>query len=183
MTQPAALGAMRDTSFMAAEFNVLSFRNRRVPRTEWKSRFLRSALPVEHEDLFLEFLIDGLPLSEVLEVGEDIARPVDEVTDLGDYSPAEAVMQVDRLLGLAENQYGSERVWLLFCPVCHEEGCGGIGVKIDRADGKVVWSEFAWENILGDPPVVLSETQTLTFDETEYEMTLREIRSRFAGLT
>jgi hypothetical protein len=168
---------------MASHLNVLSFRPRIVQATERQRRFLRSALPAKHEDVFLDFLIDGRPLREVLEVPEDVRRPTDDVSDLSESSAAEAVLQVDRLLGVAPNQYGSERVWLLFCPVCHEEGCGGLSVKVDRRDGQVEWSNFAWDNIFENPPTILSLTQRFVFDAVAYDTALGALRARFATLT
>jgi hypothetical protein len=168
---------------MASGLNVLSFEPRVVSVTRWQPRFLRRSLVLQRDEVFLDFVVDGRPLPELLEVPEDVQRPSDDVvSDLGDSSPAEAVLQVERLLGLAPNQDGGARVWLLFCAACHDEGCGGLTVKVERDAGVVVWSEFAWESLPDEPPMILSASQRFAFGEADYDGTLKTLRAHFQAL-
>lgn len=161
--------------------NVLSFRPQTVVGVESRPRWLRRDLSVTQEATFYEFLIDGRPLTELLEAAEGIARPDQETTNLGCSMVDAALSQLDHLLGAESPGTIAQRVWLLFCPVDHDPGCGGISARITWGPQTVTWSEFGWDDDVAGPVVPLSQHQHFTFDRHQYEKDLRALRAEFSA--
>ncbi|WP_163544016.1 hypothetical protein [Occultella kanbiaonis] len=167
--------------------NVLSLAERVFEGTELRGRLLRRTLRVPVTETLLEFVIDGHPLGEAPEIEECIARPDDQATDLGERMPGTAAVQVERLLGIRPDTWEQGRVWLLFCPVCHDEGCGGVSAAIDRVGDWVIWSDFTWDNPFDQPLVRLQSLvrvsrQRFAFDATRYDALLMPLLAHYRQL-
>jgi hypothetical protein len=53
---------------------------------------------------------------------------------------------VDRLLLTSEADFPNERRSLFVCAECGDLGCGAVTLSVTRVGGKVVWSDFGYEN-------------------------------------
>jgi hypothetical protein len=83
------------------------------------------------------FAINGRPLSELIEIRDDIC-----VLDL---QPDLSRAYVKQLLMRAPSEFASGRVPLYVCSQCADLGCGAISVRVTEVDDCIVWSELSSE--------------------------------------
>ncbi|MGX1749146.1 hypothetical protein [Glutamicibacter protophormiae] len=85
--------------------------------------------------------------------------------------------QLQRFSGDAPGEFYPHRVWLYFCPVCFDEGCGGVSVNIQTSGEHVIWSNFCFdsepeegetEQCLLEEDDALLAVRPLIFDRTKY---------------
>ena len=86
---------------------------------------------------FLDFVIDGQPLSEL--VG-------DQISCLGWFVPEENARAVRRLLLKEPADLPNNRRTLYVCPECGDLGCGAVTLVVERAGDKIIWRDFGYEN-------------------------------------
>lgn len=144
-----------------------------------------------------DFLVDGRFLREMVFEGEDMEElEVSLLRRWGfwGFSSRVAQEQIRRLKGELPGQFFPQRVWLYFCPVCFDEGCGGVSVRIQVGADQVVWSGFrhdmpSTEDQMEafDDDDVITSVGTLLFDRVEYEAALnrtaKQLRRSFLTRT
>jgi hypothetical protein len=155
--------------------NVLTLTERRVRRITWKKRFPLFRTAQERAEVHLDFVIDGKPLRARLQEWQEADSPPEEVSLLTQAEPKLAAEQIDRLLGHRPHQYWG-RGWLLFCPACWDEGCGGMTADIRHEAGKVYWSGIGWDDSFTPDAYRIENAVDFVFDEVEYERVLLEAR-------
>jgi hypothetical protein len=90
---------------------------------------------------FLDLIVNGASL------WEHLGKPHDMVSVLcADYAETETSKALDRLLLNSEADLPNDRRSLFVCAECGDLGCGAITISIKRANEKVVWSDFGYEN-------------------------------------
>lgn len=141
-----------------------------------------------------DFLVDGRFLREMVFEGEDMEEREVSLLRRWGLSSRIAQEQIRRLKGELPGQFFPRRVWLYFCPVCFDEGCGGVSVRVQVGADQVVWSDFrhdmpATEDEIEafDDDDVITSVGTLVFDRVEYEAALnhaaKQLRRSFLTWT
>lgn len=131
----------------------------------------RIAPTEKSETSVFDVLIDGRRLAEHF-IGRRGARPSMNFV-LG--GPPGAVQEaLGQLLGQHPSELESGRVPVLVCEECGDIGCGALAVRIERRDGSVVWSDWAYENGY-EPPRALDwpeYPEVFEFELQDYESVL-----------
>ena len=164
-----------------AELNVLSLVEEEVEFSESVRRWLFSSREISRVRTHLEFVVDGVLLREHVRRWSGLNEAPSELSRLTDFDPHAAVEQIDRLRGLTPHQNG-ERAWLLFCPVCADEGCAGLTSTLAIQGNRVDWLNFGWDTnyeIDDEDPVRIATAPTFTFDRVQYDNVMLEARNRF----
>jgi hypothetical protein len=86
---------------------------------------------------FLDFVIDGRPLSEA--VG-------DQISCLGWFAPDENAKAARRLLLEGPADLPNNRRTLYVCPECGDLGCGAVSLVVEQVSYKIIWRDFGYEN-------------------------------------
>jgi hypothetical protein len=94
------------------------------------------------ERRYLDFVIDGVPLSSLLKC--------DVISPFGWTIPNEQVAAVDRLVRRKAADLPEQRVSLYVCPECGDLGCGAVSVQVEGGNGVVTWRDFAFQNNYDD---------------------------------
>lgn len=120
--------------------------------------------------------VDGCFLRDILSEAEEERFPFISLLRRS-LSPSALEMQLRRFCGDAPGEFYPHRVWLYFCPVCFDEGCGGVSVNIQTSVEHVIWSNFCFdsepeegetEQGLLEEDDALLEVGPLIFDKTKY---------------
>lgn len=119
---------------------------------------------------FLDFVIDGVPLSSRFNV--------DFITPFGWLDTDEQQACIDRLLGKSAPDMPNGRTALYICPECGDLGCGAVTVLVQRNYDVIIWKHFGFENDYED--VVHTEgfqnIGPYTFDANEYNNLFEHVR-------
>jgi hypothetical protein len=107
-----------------------------ILRLEWADR---PAGYLQTPRRFLEFVVDGRPLTERLG-----GNAVGNVTPLGWLGLEADTLAVRRLLREAPTELGDERPDFYICAECGDIGCGAITATVERRGGQYVWQDFAY---------------------------------------
>ena len=94
--------------------------------------------------------------------------------------PKESLDQLQQLLGGPLSADRNGRAWLLYCQ-CGDPGCVGLCTRIIFTDTAVVWTDFAWDNIFGNPIEPVEVDRTFVFDRAGYERLMYDLIRRFSG--
>lgn len=94
------------------------------------------------ERRFLDFTIDGVPLSTLFDA--------DFISPFGWFPPNEQTEIVDRLLGKLPPDLPHHRTSLYICPECGDLGCGAVTVSVQREAGIIIWKDFGFQNSYDD---------------------------------
>ena len=131
----------------------------------------RRAVPPASARRFLDFLVDGQPLSE--------RHRQDLISCLGWFVPDEDERAARRLLG--EQPADVEgRVALYVCPECGDTLCGALTARITHSERAVTWTDFAmsWfdhdDNRWQHDPHDLGLNPELQFDAAAYRLTIEQ---------
>lgn len=93
---------------------------------------------VQHSSDFLDFVIDGQPLSEV--------HANNLVTPFG-WGQVEAQEQArKRLLLQLPSDLPDNRRSILVCHICGDIGCGALTAVIEEVENVIMWRDFGYEN-------------------------------------
>ncbi len=124
---------------------------------KWRDRI---TVPKQTPRRFLDFVIDGISLYEVLG---------DLISPLGWGELAQQQKALDRLLLRSPADLPNDRRSIYVCPECGDLGCGTISATIDRVSDKIVWRDFAYENNY-DPEMFTrhDDIGPFEFDVAEY---------------
>ncbi|WPR65579.1 hypothetical protein SLW73_04445 [Glutamicibacter protophormiae] len=99
-------------------------------------------------------------------------------------------VQLQRFSGDAPGEFYPHRVWLYFCPVCFDEGCGGVSVNIQTSGEHVIWSNFCFdsepeegetEQCLLEEDDALLAVRPLIFDRTKYLAAVTALGNDLSG--
>jgi hypothetical protein len=93
-----------------------------------------SAVPAASTRRFLDFLVEGQPLSE--RYGQDL------ISCLVWFVPDEDQRAAHRLLGEQPADVDG-RVAIYVCPECGDTLCGALTARISHSERVVIWSDFA----------------------------------------
>lgn len=98
-----------------------------------------------------------------------------------------ALGQISQLKAEVPGDFGDDRVWLYFCPLCFDPGCGGASVRVGISANVVVWSGFTFDpdpdpdEDYGDEPDPLEDIGPFTFDRFGYEKALDDLGAYLRG--
>jgi hypothetical protein len=113
---------------------------------------------------YFDFIVDGESL-------KDRAR-YDLVGVLcKEWNPDEREKSVRRLLLEEPADFGNNRRSILVCPECGGLDCGAVSIFIDSLDGKIIWSDFGYQNVY-EPEIRgehLKQLGPFTFDFADYK--------------
>jgi hypothetical protein len=113
---------------------------------------------------YLDFVIDGKSLQDLLDPGEMIGC-------LGWQSSTEEQVLIDQLLLKRPSPIGDDRVPIYICPECGQLDCGAVTVQIQKSKSGIVWSNLGFQK---DNSVAVSFDRAYasiagyTFDKSEY---------------
>jgi hypothetical protein len=90
------------------------------------------------ERRFLEFVIDGVPLSTRIDA--------DFISPFGWFSIDAQRAAIDRLQRRKPPDLAHGRTSLYICPECGDLGCGAVSAMIAGGSGVVIWKDFGVQN-------------------------------------
>lgn len=120
------------------------------PKVLGLSTLYREGGDSTHESYSSDFTINGESLLACLVSGGDsdflgcFARGWD---DLNKHSLKQLLLQVP-----PETESGRSLIYV--CPECADIGCGAYGCKITKIGEEYIWSDFAYENGIGEPDII-----------------------------
>lgn len=122
------------------------------------------------ERRFLDFVIDGVPLSSRL--------TVDSISPFGWLDRHEQEASIDRLLGKSPPDMPNGRNTLYVCAECADIGCGAVTLLIERGPDHIIWKDFGFENDYDDVvhTADFQEIGPFTFDLRQYHELFERIR-------
>lgn len=119
---------------------------------------------------WLDFTVDGDQVLNHLTTA--VGAPLDKVGVVREEWPIETAEALERLLGLASPDLGSEGVSLYDCPECGGRDCGVITARLDVDEAAVTWRSIGMQyeytdevSALGEPGIFPS----IRFDRRTYE--------------
>ncbi len=133
-----------------------------------------------HRSMMLEYMIDGRPLCELLNLTRDFSTCGTGIDGGHD---------IDAFLGdrPASNQFGSGRLVLYRCH-CGCDYCGVVSCALEIEDHKVTWSKIAFETdnasgtLLGDGRDILGSSlitiARIEFGHRQYAEALQRLRNQ-----
>ncbi|WP_102160703.1 hypothetical protein [Zhihengliuella halotolerans] len=167
---------------MNAGPNVLSFTETIVTRRGVRRvGVLRRRKAVEMRESVWNIQVDGKPLQGWIRDWTGAQDAPAEMADLHSSFPAAGLLRIDHLLGLEQGP-GTQRVGLLFCPICRNEACGYLSCEIDLQDDAVTWTRFGWEDTVAGSArtTPIAGAETLSFDPEAYREALLTLRRKIA---
>jgi hypothetical protein len=121
------------------------------------------------ERSFLDYLINGRRLSEIVKLGDQIGL----FGWLGDNLEQHFVNQ---LLLKEKSDLSSGRMPIYICPECADLGCGCISIRIKKDSDAFIWTEFAFENNYENEFLeTYSDVPDFRFNKSEYYAALMKI--------
>jgi hypothetical protein len=125
---------------------------------------------------FFDVVVNGTSLWECLGKRHDMVSVL-----CCDFALPESLRALDRLWLKAEADFPDDRCSLFICAECGDLGCGAVTLSVRRAGGKVLWSDFGYENSYEDQ--VLREhyrdVGPFEFDSSDYEAALLDAMQQF----
>ena len=91
------------------------------------------------ERRYLDFVVDGQPLGDLLQVGDSIGC-------LGWNEPKHEADTGQRLLLKQTSPLETGRRMLYICAECGDIGCGAFTAQIEKTAAHFVWRDFGYEN-------------------------------------
>lgn len=122
---------------------------------------------------YLDFIVDGNPLREVLRIGGGVGGYVSLLVT--NWPVDHLAKDVSMLLGETSSALADGRVPLYVCAECGDLGCGAITAAIQHTADAVTWCDFGWQTDY-DPFVEgesFMEVGPFRFRRDEYEVTVR----------
>ncbi|WP_162943738.1 hypothetical protein [Arthrobacter celericrescens] len=164
---------------MNEPINTLAIVDGYMEWTESKFRWFRPRQEVTRQMPVHEFYVDGAPLLSLIDPDE--ADDPDRRMPLLDRDhPRESLDQLRQLLGGPLPADRNGRTWLLYCQ-CGDPGCVGLSTRIIFTDTTVVWTDFAWDNIFGNPIEPVEVDRTFVFERAGYEKLMHDMIRSFSA--
>ena len=117
-------------------------------RTRWTEvvGFVRERVLVR-ELVFEDWVVDGVPLRQLVAEREETVDPVQEMTYLCEAPPWPelAVAGLRRLLGEEPGDFDDGRISLLVCPVDADLGCRALSATLVLDGETVEWRDVGWQ--------------------------------------
>jgi len=88
---------------------------------------------------YLDFVVDGQSLHDLLESGDNIGC-------LGWLSLDLEKVILEQLVTERLSELGNDRYAIYICAECGDIGCGAITVQIEKTEDGFVWHNFGYEN-------------------------------------
>lgn len=109
---------------------------------EYKWGLRKGGLGKSRRD-YIDFVVNGQPLSEILNIVE-----FDFVGLFGwsDVPDAYELSLLYQLKGIKDSQLDSKRIMVYGCPECADIGCGSITCKLEEKSDRIIWRDFGYEN-------------------------------------
>ena len=122
---------------------------------------------------YLDFVIDGVPLSSRLSV--------DFISPFGWLTPRDHEAAIDRLLGNSPPDMPNGRNTLYICPECADIGCGAVTLIVESGPDHIIWKDFGFENNYENVvhTAGFEDIGPFTFDVRQY----RELFGRILQMT
>lgn len=122
------------------------------------------------ERRYLDFVIDGVPLSSLLDA--------DFISPFGWFDADEQEPIIARLIGEKPPNLAHSRTSLYICPECGDLGCGAITLSIERGPGVIIWKNFGFQNSYDDDvhTVGFEDIGPFTFDGRHYHELFERLR-------
>lgn len=111
---------------------------------QWKIRHgdVSKKQTIKHERKYIDFVISGQPLSEILHTKER-----DMISMFGwAFNKEYENRTLKEFIGQAPVELETGRTIIYGCSECGDIGCGAITAEILHLDEKVVWRHFGYEN-------------------------------------
>ena len=117
---------------------------------------------------FKDFEVSGVSLYSEL-----VSRGFDYVSCLGWVGADYELEARARLMLKSPGEMSKGRVGIYVCSECVDPYCGAITAEIYQEDGKVIWSELAYDNFMEDDPEffvfkLIEGLGPYIFDKSEY---------------
>jgi hypothetical protein len=146
----------------------------------FKRKFLSQKDGISSGDRpYIDFLIDGTPLSEVLGgVNSNIGK-------FGWGNSKEAPLrnnyelnEINDLIDFNKPRHNNGLYSVYVCAECGDEGCLAVMFKMKTKDDLVIWSDFVWSN--GEDDIddshVKYELQPIVFGKEDYIKSLKVLK-------
>jgi hypothetical protein len=126
------------------------------------------------ERIYVDFLIDGEPLSEILET-----REMDMIGAIGISEHLDFELRMIKEFRLTTPpMLDNGRTIIYGCAECLDIGCGAITAGIEEKDGRIVWSRFAYENGYAETDFEeYGQLGPYQFDSKQYHEELKKIEN------
>lgn len=163
--------------------NVLGTAAAQMTWTEYRG-FIRNRLVV-HELVYEDWVVDGIPLRQLVSARPETPRPVQEKTRLCEMWPETAFDGLRRLLGDEPCDFNDGRVALLVCPIDADLGCRALSATLVLDDEAVEWRDVGWQ--VDYEPFVAADggfdpPMHFRFHRRAYTELLRALLDRFEKL-
>jgi hypothetical protein len=129
------------------------------------------------ESHYLDFVIDGRPLTHRLAIARGMITPLNRA-----WLPS-VDAAIEELLGRRPTDgLDPGRVSLFVCGQCGDLACGAVTVTLRVKSDGITWSHFAWEN--GDKPAepIENAPDSLEFESAHYGDLFAGANARVAAL-
>lgn len=122
------------------------------------------------ERRFLDFVIDGVALSSLLDA--------DFIPPFGWSDANDQEASIARLLRKSPPDLAHGRTTLYICPECGDLGCGAITLLIERGPGVIIWKDFGVQNSYSEDvhSEGLENIGPFTFDGRQYHELFEQVR-------
>ncbi|MDA9774045.1 hypothetical protein N9B82_03730 [Saprospiraceae bacterium] len=138
----------------------------------------RSRRPSDNRP-YIDFLIDGVSLTEILEdVHNNIGKfgwlNTDEAPKRVEYELA----AIDELKSTGKSTHENGLFSIYVCAECGDEGCLAVMFIREINDDSIIWSDFVWSNDEDeiDEAHTKFDTKQIIFDRREYDKALETLR-------
>lgn len=169
--------------------NTLSLIEQAIPTTEKVRHWLFFIRQDATVHTHLDFVIDGIPLRDLVSAWEGLPAPLAQVSRLNDADPCEAIDEIDTQLGRIFLPQG-DRMWLLYDQVSNALDDGGLTMDLSLSGDAVSWSGFGWgvpaendeDTDYEEVTTYIEGAPSYTFDRAQYEAVLLAARDRYVHL-
>ena len=118
---------------------------------------------------FLDFVINDISLWEICK-----EEKLDNISCV--WLPKAYDVAIKRLLLQEPPDFPDGKTSIYVCAECGDIGCGAVSVQIEIIEGKVIWSDFLYQNNYDDSmsyiPKKFREFESVVFDLDEYQQLL-----------
>ncbi|MCB0516411.1 MAG: hypothetical protein R2798_04015 [Chitinophagales bacterium] len=122
---------------------------------------------------YYEYLIDGVPLKEILG-----ASKMESISPFGVWNIERQLNSILQLQGKAKPTLESGRIIFYECPECGDFDCGAVTAEVQKIGEQKVWRNFAMENPQGIWFEAFEPIKPIFFDKTQYYNVLEQLKNK-----